>query len=78
MNEKIINTLKTLLETLVKAKAEGNNKSISKTQVRDGLSARFSGIINKIALNKKVGFFTNDLDAVLICTYCTVGAQSEK
>ena len=34
MNEKIINTLKTLLETLVKAKAEGNNKSISKTTRR--------------------------------------------
>ncbi len=49
---------------------------ISKTQVADSDTAGLLGVILEICLCVFIGIITDDLDAVLVRTYCTVGAQT--
>ena len=49
---------------------------VSKSQVGNGYTAGFLGVILEVRLNLLICVVTNNLYAVLICTNCTVSAQT--
>ena len=52
--------------------------SLAEAQVADGQTAGLLGVVCKVALCKHVGVVADDLDAVLVCTYGTVGTEAEE
>ena len=48
----------------------------SKAQVRDGDRAGFLRVVDEVTLGVVVGFFTDDLDRVLVGAHCTISTQT--
>lgn len=52
------------------------NRFIAKTQMRNGDTAGFLGVILEVCLYIFIGVVTDDLDGVFVCTNSTVAAQT--
>ena len=54
------------------------NGAVAKTKVRSRKTTRFFRVVSKIGLTIFIGSFANNLDRVLIGTYCTIRTQTIK
>ena len=53
-------------------KVRSLDREVAESQVRAGVTAGFLGIVVEISLAILVGMGTDNLDGVLVGTYCTV------
>ena len=56
----------------------GADRRVAETEVRAGETARLLGVVCEVCLAVLAGVVADDLDGVLVCTYSTVGAETEE
>ena len=54
----------------------GLDRCLTESEVRNRYAAGLLGVICEVSLSIQVGMVTDDLDGVLVCTNCTVSAET--